>query len=70
MIAWLILGVLVAALVVLAWRSGSGVGSGVGAEESVERPGTDEQWTDLADAMRRYRRHKQRDRVRGGHRAL
>ncbi|WP_103348973.1 hypothetical protein [Amycolatopsis sp. CA-128772] len=25
-----------------------------------ERPGTDEQWHDLADAMRRYRRRKSR----------
>lgn len=29
-----------------------------------DRPGSDEQWHDLADAMRRYRRHKSRGRAR------
>lgn len=29
-----------------------------------DRPGSDDQWSDLADAMRRYRRHKVRGRSR------
>jgi wyosine [tRNA(Phe)-imidazoG37] synthetase (radical SAM superfamily) len=29
----------------------------------VDRPGSDDQWTELADAMRRYRRHKARGRI-------
>ncbi|MGW5720820.1 hypothetical protein ACWEVP_31925 [Amycolatopsis sp. NPDC003865] len=28
--------------------------------DPVDRPGSDDQWADLADAMRRYRRHKGR----------
>lgn len=63
---------------VLAWRSGSGIEVGTEAagepKASFERPGTDDQWSELVDAMRRYRRHKQRarrrGRLRGGHRAV
>jgi hypothetical protein len=29
------------------------------------RPGSDAQWSDMADAMRRYRKHKARGRRRG-----
>lgn len=29
-----------------------------------DRPGNDDQWPDLVDAMRRYRRHKTRERGR------
>jgi wyosine [tRNA(Phe)-imidazoG37] synthetase (radical SAM superfamily) len=28
--------------------------------DPIDRPGSDDQWADLADAMRRYRRHKAR----------
>lgn len=34
------------------------------ADQVVDRPGSDEQWRDLADAMRRFRKHKARERRR------
>ncbi|TDQ01292.1 hypothetical protein [Labedaea rhizosphaerae] len=68
MIAGLLITALFVALLVIAWRAGVDVGDDQ--VDGVDRPGNDEQWADLADAMRRYRRHKARGRLRGDHRVL
>ncbi len=52
-------------LVVLAANALAAATDPMPALDMTDRPGDDDQWSELADAMRRYRRHKLKGRHRG-----